>query len=176
MIANLADKDFDDKGEMARSGIVQVALLNELNDLDYYNESFPKSLANDFGTDIVYPMVKNAGLSIPDALSTYTEHIAFQVARSARMLKHGEQPVSSKLLVTGGGALNDFLVEKISHLLKNEGIETVVPDPVLINFKEAMIMGFIGVLRWRQEYNVLASVTGAARNSIGGALWSGEEA
>ena len=52
----------------------------------------------------------------------------------------------------------------------------VIPDPKLVSYKEALIMAFIGVLRWRQEYNVLSSVTGAARDSIGGALWTGQEA
>ncbi len=60
--------------------------------------------------------------------------------------------------------------------LKKLNIEVVVPDKKLVNFKEALIMAFIGVLRWRQEYNVLSSVTGASRASIGGALWTGQEA
>jgi anhydro-N-acetylmuramic acid kinase len=178
MIANLADKDFDDKGEMARAGLVHVGLLNELNELDYYRQSFPKSLANDFGTDVVFPLIKKAGLSVTDALSTYTEPIAFQVSHSLDQIKAAPSQSGQvfKLLITGGGAFNQYLVERISELVKNKGIETIVPEQVLVNFKEAMIMAFIGVLRWRQEYNVLATVTGAARDSIGGALWSGEEA
>ena len=82
----------------------------------------------------------------------------------------------TKLLVTGGGAFNTFLIQRISQELKGKGIEVVVPDDDLVEFKEALIMGFIGVLRWRQEYNVLSSVTGALRNSIGGAVWIGQEA
>jgi anhydro-N-acetylmuramic acid kinase len=46
----------------------------------------------------------------------------------------------------------------------------------VINYKEALVMALIGVLRWRQEYNVLSSVTGAIRDSIGGAVWIGQEA
>jgi anhydro-N-acetylmuramic acid kinase len=51
-----------------------------------------------------------------------------------------------------------------------------VPDAGLANYKEALIMALMGVLRWRQEYNVLHSVTGATRDSIGGAVWIGQEA
>ena len=63
----------------------------------------------------------------------------------------------------------------LSEQLSTIGIDVTVPDAALINYKEALIMAFIGVLRWRQEYNVLASVTGAERNSIGGALWTGQD-
>ena len=80
------------------------------------------------------------------------------------------------MLVTGGGALNTFLVERLEKKLKPLNIEVIVPDDKLVNFKEALIMALIGVLRWREEYNVLSSVTGASRDSIGGALWLGQEA
>ena len=81
----------------------------------------------------------------------------------------------TKLLITGGGAFNLLLVERLSFLLKEQLIELIVPDAKLIEYKEALIMALIGVLRWREEVNVLSSVTGAAQNSIGGALWLGTE-
>lgn len=177
MLANDAGKPFDEDGKMAASGNVHDELLNQLNKLAYYSQPYPKSLANDFGTDIVYPLIKSAGLSIPDAIRTFSEHVALQICNALSSLNI-QQPVpgNKKLLVTGGGALNTFLVNRLSELLRVENIEVVVPDTKLVNYKEALIMAFIGVLRWRQEYNVLASVTGASRNSIGGALWTGQEA
>lgn len=177
MLANDAGKPFDENGEIAASGMVHEGLLEQLNSLEYYRLPYPKSLANDFGTDIVYPLIKSAGLSIPDALRTYSEHIALQICNAFFSLNN-QQPVpgNKKLLVTGGGAHNKFLIKRLAELLKAENIEVVVPDTKLVNYKEALIMAFIGVLRWRQEYNVLASVTGASRNSIGGALWIGQEA
>lgn len=177
MLANDAGKPFDEDGKMAASGNLHDELLNQLNKLAYYSQPYPKSLANDFGTDIVYPLIKSAGLSIPDAIRTFSEHVALQICNALSSLNI-QQPVpgNKKLLVTGGGALNTFLVKRLSELLRVENIEVVVPDTKLVNYKEALIMAFIGVLRWRQEYNVLASVTGASRNSIGGALWTGQEA
>lgn len=177
MLANDAGKPFDEDGKMAASGNVHDELLNQLNKLAYYSQPYPKSLANDFGTDVVYPLIKSAGLSTPDAIRTFSEHVALQICNALSSLNI-QQPVpgNKKLLVTGGGALNTFLVNRLSELLRVENIEVVVPDTKLVNYKEALIMAFIGVLRWRQEYNVLASVTGASRNSIGGALWTGQEA
>ncbi|MEP6750283.1 MAG: anhydro-N-acetylmuramic acid kinase [Bacteroidota bacterium] len=173
-------KAYDDEGKMAATGIVQEALLAQLNKLDYYQQSFPKSLANDFGTGVVYPLIQQYKLSVPDALRTYVEHIAAQIADAARKLlsnADGEpKNDNQQLLITGGGALNIFMVERISEQLKILSIETVVPDKQLVNYKEALVMALIGILRWREEYNVLSSVTGAARNSINGALWLGGEA
>ncbi|MBS1760835.1 MAG: anhydro-N-acetylmuramic acid kinase [Bacteroidetes bacterium] len=174
MLANDAGKAYDDKGQIAASGSVNIALLEKLNNLEYYKQAFPKSLANDFGTDVVYPLIKNAHINEADALATYCEHIALQI-KKAIQANHKFSEKKSNLLVTGGGAHNSFLIEKLTNYLSTLNIQVVVPDDAMINFKEALIMAFIGVLRWRQENNVLASVTGASRDSIGGALWTGHE-
>ena len=179
MLANNAGKDYDAGGEMAASGSVNIILLEKLNDLAYYNQSYPKSLANDFGTDVIYPMIRDLVCSIVDRLRTFVEHISIQIKRaiiSVQLFTSDLVPTGSVLLATGGGALNAFLIERLNCHLKDLKIEVAVPDERLINYKEALIMAFIGVLRWRQEYNVLSSVTGAARDSIGGALWTGQEA
>lgn len=177
MLANEAGKEYDEDGQLAASGSVSQSLLDKLNQLDYYQKPFPKSLANDFGTDTVYPIIKSAGLSTADALRTYCEHIAFQTDKAILgRSNYKRQTINSKLLTTGGGAHNKFLINLLAEKLREQDVDVMVPDAALINYKEALIMAFIGVLRWRQEYNVLASVTGAVRNSIGGALWTGQEA
>ena len=176
-------KEYDDGGQIAATGTAQKELLEKLNSLDYYKQTYPKSLANDFGTNIVYPVIKNTGIEIKDALRTYTEHIIFQIknaiinlvnqhetTRPERLLK------TQQLLATGGGAFNSFLIQGLKESLKELEIEVIVPENKLVNFKEALIMAFIGVLRWRQEYNVLSTATGAIRDSVGGALWTGQEA
>ena len=175
LLAAEAGKDMDEGGAMAASGNIHHGLLGQLNELDYYRQPWPKSLANDFGTDKVYPLIKTAGLSLADALCTYTEHIAIQTAEAVMAIQQQEKKENSRLLVTGGGAFNDHLLQRLDAHLSQLGVTTILPDPGLINYKEALIMAFIGVLRWRQEYNVLASVTGATRDSIGGALWTGQE-
>lgn len=181
MLAAIAGKDYDDRGEMARRGNTDENLLQQLNSLNYYKEPFPKSLANEFGTDVVYPMIRESANDAHDALRTYIEHIVVQITESIRNVQRS-MPLATginaqcSMLVTGGGAFNDFLVERLKEQLKELNVELVVPDEKLVKYKEAMIMAFMGVLRWRQEYNVLSSVTGATRDSIGGALWIGQEA
>jgi anhydro-N-acetylmuramic acid kinase len=176
MLAGNVGKEYDEGGQMAESGKINQELLNKLNELEYYKQPHPKSLANDFGTDVVYPMIKNTGYEMHDALRTYVEHIVIQIRNAiirATVLSSG---TDSSMLVTGGGAFNSFLIERLIDELKELQIEVVIPEENLIKYKEALIMAFIGVLRWRQEYNILSSVTGAVRDSIGGALWIGQEA
>jgi anhydro-N-acetylmuramic acid kinase len=81
-----------------------------------------------------------------------------------------------QIMVTGGGAFNQFLISRISKYLKEVNFEIYIPDEEVVVYKEALIMGLLGVLRWREQYTTISSVTGASRNSIGGALWLGTEA
>lgn len=177
MLANETGKEYDEEGQLAAAGSIDEKLLNELNSLSYYREPYPKSLANDFGTDVVYPLIKKSNSNTNDALRTYTEHIALQIKNAITAIHHSPLTThDSRILITGGGAFNHFLVERISDQLNSLNVSVVIPDEKLVKYKEALIMALIGVLRWRQEYNVLSSVTGASRDSIGGALWNGQEA
>ncbi len=159
----------DKGGALAASGRVDEELLQQLNALPYYDLPWPKSLGNEFGVQTVLPLIQARGLSTADALRTYVEHIAEQVARA---VGDGHK-ADAKMLVTGGGVHNTFLVERLKAKLE---VMLVVPDKDLVDYKEAIIMALMGVLRWREENNVLASVTGASRDSIGGAVWIGQEA
>ena len=176
MLALDAGMEYDDGGKMAAQGVVQNELLEKLNTLEYYQQAYPKSLSNDFGTDTVYPAVKKSNLSTHDALRTYTEHIAIQIKNAIAGLKSEKRETGNgKLLITGGGAFNTFLIERLADILKELNVEIVIPDEKLVKYKEALIMALIGVLRWREKTNVLASVTGAAHDSVGGAMWMGQE-
>ena len=176
LLAAEEGKEYDEGGSMAATGQVHEDLLQKLNALPYYGQAYPKSLANSFGTDEVYPLVLAYGLSTSDALRTVVEHIVQQVtaAIAGEAGKHYSGPL--KLLITGGGAFNTFLVEQLAAALSPSGVEVVVPERGLVQYKEALVMALIGVLRWRQENTILSSVTGAQRDSIGGALWIGQEA
>ena len=169
-------KEYDEDGQLAATGRVHTGLLEALNQLDYYCQPYPKSLANEFGTGVVYPLVSKYGLPVQDALRTYVAHLCSQIRLAVQETDRETAPLngSRQLLVTGGGALNGFVIAELRSALGALGIEVVVPEQKLVLYKEAVIMGLIGVLRWREEVNVLASVTGARNDSIGGALWLGD--
>ncbi len=149
-------------------------LLQKLNDLEYYSLPHPKSLANSFGTDIVYPLIKDFNLSTENALATYAEHIAIQIKNSLQPYFSNSQV--QQLMITGGGAFNKYLISRIEKHLQEINFEVFIPEEEVVNYKEALIMALLGTLRWREQYTVLSSVTGATRNSIGGALWLGTDA
>ena len=175
MLSQLVSKPFDENGEIASSGRINESLLEELNALSYYELDYPKSLKNEFGTEIVFPLIQAHGLSVEDALATYVEHISIKIAAAIEMMhqKQNAEPTNQKIMITGGGAFNVYLISRIEFHLLPFSIEVVVPEKRIVEFKEALIMALLGVLRWREEVTVMSSVTGASRSSIGGALWMG---
>ena len=50
-----------------------------------------------------------------------------------------------------------------------------IKEENLSELNKTICVAFMGILRWREEYNFLSSVTGAKRSSIGGAIWLGQE-
>jgi len=167
LLASKKDLKYDKGGLIAKSGSLNEQLFNQLNQLDYYKQSYPKSLNNSFGTEQVMNIIDGYSISLEDKLNTYTEHIAYQISNNINQLV--ETP--SNLLVTGGGAYNTYLIDRIKYYL-NKQIILTIPDATTVEYKEAIIMAFIAVLRVLNKPNVLASVTGAKRNSINGCIWN----
>jgi len=153
---------YDDKGSIARTGTISAELLSKLNALDFYQKTYPKSLGFEFVKEVVLPMMEKYSISIEDKLRTFTEHVAFQIAAALPSEK-------GSLLVTGGGAYNDFLIERTQFYLPE--MQVVIPDAKTIEFKEALIFALLGVLKLRNEINVLASVTGAKQDHCSGVIY-----
>jgi anhydro-N-acetylmuramic acid kinase len=167
------EKGFDENGALASKGNLNEKLLALLNDKTYYQQSFPKSLSNEFGLNELLPLIFRQNLSTQDALRTYVEHIVVQISKSLNQLKNSITDRSGlRLLVTGGGTHNSFLVDRLKDKMSDTGIELVIPSEKIIDYKEALIIALMGALRWREDNNVMHSVTGAAKDSINGAVWS----
>jgi len=161
--ANQLGLNYDDKGKISRTGKINTDLLTQLNSLDFYLQIFPKSLGFEFVKGTILPLIERFEIPVENKLRTFTEHVALQTAL-ALPNKNG------RMLATGGGAYNDFLVERIqSHLPK---MEIIIPSPKVLEFKEALIFALLGVLKLRGEINVLSSVTGAKMNHSSGIVYS----
>jgi anhydro-N-acetylmuramic acid kinase len=173
MLAQKMDLAYDNEGLISSQGRLNEDLLQKLNALEYYKLPAPKSLANSFGTDIVYPLLNSFNMNVEDTLCTYIEHICVQIKNSLQAFKEDKVQY---LFITGGGAFNTFLIKRLQKNLDEINFEIVIPSNEVIKYKEALIMALLGALRWREQYTVLSSATGASRNSIGGALWLGSEA
>ena len=165
-LANQMGKPYDESGQIARSGKIDQPLLDTLNALKYFNLSYPKSLGYEWFLSEVLPIINNSDISIEDKMCTAVEHEAMQIGN---VLKK-EFNLLGTVLITGGGAFNKFLIERIKFHTPSQ-FKIVVPDANTIDYKEAIIFAFMGVLRDREEINCLASVTGALQDSCGGEMF-----
>jgi anhydro-N-acetylmuramic acid kinase len=155
-------KEYDPEGALARSGSVNNKLLAALNDDPYYRKSIPKSLSNEYVQQHFMPYFNKINCSPEDKLRTATEHIAQQLANAFSGQDKGS------VLVTGGGAYNTFLTACLVNLTDHE---VIVPGHMLIDFKEALVFAFMGVLRKRGEINCLSTATGARKDSCCGVVF-----
>jgi anhydro-N-acetylmuramic acid kinase len=145
LLAKQEGKTFDESGNMARAGKLDEETLRILNQLEYYHQPYPKSLANSFGTDVVFPLVYGTS-EVPDELRTYTEHIALQIRLAVELLQKNfkMESATKRMMVTGGGAHNQFLVERLRDHLSRVNVQAELPELRIIDYKEALIMGLIG--------------------------------
>ena len=154
---------YDEDGQLARKGKVNNHLLQKLNNLDFYSNTPPKTLGREWVFDKVIPLIEEQELSVQDALATFTEHIAIQIAEVI------ENDSKQYLLITGGGGYNKYLIERINNL---SDIIVKIPDSITIEFKEALIFALLGFLKSEGRDNILSSVTGAAEDHSSGILFS----
>jgi anhydro-N-acetylmuramic acid kinase len=161
-IAAMEGKEYDEGGMLARKGKVIESLLAKWNAIPFYKEALPKSLGREFFETYYKEDLLPNEHSVEDLMRTSVEHIAMQISGFI------ESKSILQILVTGGGAFNEFLIERLRDL---SSAEIHIPSPEVIQFKEAIIFGFLGVLRLSGEVNTLSSVTGASKDSVGGAIW-----
>ena len=161
--ANKLGMDYDDKGNISKTGICNQGLLSQLNALDFYQKKHPKSLGFEFVKETILPIIESYPIPIEDKLNTFTEHIALQIAL-ALPNKNGS------LFITGGGAYNNFLMDRIQFHLPE--MKIIIPSAKILEFKEALIFALLGVLKLRGEINVLSSVTGAKKDHSSGMIYS----
>ncbi|HXH18461.1 MAG TPA: anhydro-N-acetylmuramic acid kinase [Chitinophagales bacterium] len=172
-LAKNAGREYDEDGNLARSGSLNQHLLDELNSSWYYEKDYPKSMSGGWVSKVMLPVVNHHAIPNEDKLRTLVEHIAVQLGRAFQRVMDKEKVNISRadrMLATGGGALNKYLIERISEKVP---VTVVVPDEQTVKFKEALMIGLMGVLRVNNEINCLSSVTGAERDSIGGTIYQG---
>ncbi|WP_055435284.1 anhydro-N-acetylmuramic acid kinase [Lacinutrix algicola] len=153
---------YDDKGAFAKEGALNTNLLNELNNLQFYKETYPKSLGLEWVNEIIFPLINSYNLSVKDVLRTFVEHVAIQISNVLNIKQN------ASVLITGGGVFNLFLMSRIEDLCYNT---IKIPSKEIIEFKEALIFGFLGVLKLRGESNCLSSITGAKKDHSSGVIF-----
>lgn len=158
---------FDKGGKLAKKGKINKELWNKLNSLEYYKLPFPKSTGYEWFSKKVIPIIEATNDNVENLLHTCIHHICQQIAIQVLPIFPHKK---SSMLVTGGGALNNFLIETLQLKLGNQ-VKLVPTNKTLIEFKEALIFALMGVLRVENKVNALSSVTGAKRDTSGGVIF-----
>ncbi|MGM0504254.1 MAG: anhydro-N-acetylmuramic acid kinase [Bacteroidota bacterium] len=160
-LANKLNKPFDIDGKAGQLGITDSNLLNQLNQIDFYQRPYPKSLGKEWIDEFILPVLTRSALQINDQISTFYDHISDQIT-SVISGNPGK-----KILVTGGGAYNKYLIERIRAKTQTQ---IIIPSKNIIEYKEALIFGLLGVLRLNRKINCLSTVTGAKVSSSSGII------
>lgn len=161
-LSNQVGKEYDFNGEIGKQGSICNELLEKLNDLEYYKVDFPKSLGREWFELNIMTLINTPDIKLEDKLRTSYEHIANQIVKTTNKIN------GKNLLITGGGAKNMFLIDLIKQK-SNKNV--IIPDSQTIDFKEALIFAFLGVLFIEEQQSALSTVTGARTNSISGCFY-----
>ena len=159
-LSNKIGHSFDKDGELAKQGKIDGDLILKLEELDFYKKEFPKSLGVEDFNHWYKPLFDNCKASLNDQLFTSGTHLC----RTIKNIFNFDR--NDSLLITGGGAHNKFWINKLKELK----VKAVVPDLKLIDFKEALIFSLLGVLKVRNEINILSSVTGGSKDLSSGVI------
>ena len=159
-LSNKIGHSFDKNGEIAKQGKLNEDLILKLEELDFYNKEFPKSLGIEDFNHWYKPLFDNCKASINDQLFTSGTHLCRTIKNIFNFDKN------DTLLITGGGAYNKFWISKLKELEVN----AVIPETKLIDFKEGLIFSLLGVLKLRNEINILSSVTGSSKDLSSGVI------
>lgn len=154
--------NYDDKGKISSKGTINIDLLKKLNSIDFYNLKHPKSLGLEWVKTEIIPLIDSFQLETKGILRTFIEHIAIQITKEI------DSQNNKSILITGGGAYNVFLIDRLQNLTK---ANVVIPEKTIVEYKEAIIFGFLGVLKLRNEINCLSSVTGSYKDHSSGKIY-----
>ncbi len=164
VLNRLVDKiglSMDKDGALGKEGQVIQPLLDELNTLAYYQLDAPKSLAQEWVECSFQPIIdRYAGQHLADIVRTCYQHMALIISKELNSYAKG-----GKILFTGGGVLNVFLMDLIKQYCSGQ---IVIPDRQIIDYKEALVFALLGALRLNGESNCLKTVTGADRSCSSG--------
>jgi anhydro-N-acetylmuramic acid kinase len=153
---------FDQDGVLSKKGTVNLDLLNQLNQMSFYNKLGPKSLGIEFVKSKVIPLIDSHILNPKDILRTYIEHISDQISKSIGSY------FNDRILISGGGTYNNTLIDSIKTKVKSK---VIVPDSQIIDYKEALIFAYMGLLKSKEKINCLKSVTGAIKDHSSGKIF-----
>ena len=164
-------QSYDDGGRLAAAGRVSPELLGYMLDDGYLRRRPPKTTGREaYGPDYVARLLRRAEeLSVPlgDALATATRFTAECIAAAVR--DFAPQP-PAKLIVGGGGCMNQTLMGHIAALLPGCAVMTNEALGYDSNAKEAVAFAILANEAVFAHYNNAPSATGAKHPVVMGRI------
>jgi anhydro-N-acetylmuramic acid kinase len=166
---------FDRGGELARAGELQAEILQAVNKVPYFSRKSPKSIDNQWIQQNILPLYQRVGIPVEDRIHTACEQLAMETGRQVALHLSGlSENTPYSMLVSGGGAHNSYLLERIQAHLPHE-LTLYVPPKEIVDYKEALLMALMGLFRLERRKNCLQSATGAVADSTGGSIYWGSK-
>ena len=161
------NQPYDKEGAFAKSGSVNMELLQAMLKDEYFTKMPPKSTGREyFNTAWLDSYLQDfQGISDADIQRTLLELTATTIANEANRLR------VERLIICGGGAKNSFLMQRLDALCRAE-VAKSDDYGVSSDFLEAMIFSWLAYKRVHRETVNLKSVTGAKKNAILGAYYA----
>jgi len=165
---------FDPEGQVAARGTVIPALLAEALAHPYFRQKPPKSTGReDFGASFCERFLNWQEAYIDDLVATAAELTIVSVADAVSLCLTPPARDGDRLIVGGGGAHNQTLMQGLARRLPHVTVTTTQPYGIPPDAKEAMLMAS---LAWAHVHGVpgnLPEVTGARASAVLGAATPG---
>jgi anhydro-N-acetylmuramic acid kinase len=151
---------FDRDGERARAGKVNAALLDKLLADPYYRREPPKSCGREqYGAEFV----RGAGIEIATAAELTARTVALAIER---------YPDTREVIVSGGGAHNVYLMERLAAIIPAR-VTTTAEFGIGVDAKEAILFALLAHRTFQGRAGNLPSATGACKPVILGKISRG---
>jgi anhydro-N-acetylmuramic acid kinase len=165
-VAREFGQEYDKDGEIAEQGSIDYDLLSDLNSIEYYAAPYPKSLGREWINKNFWYRVRNSDAENKDRMKTLVDHIGVQIGNNIEGLAE-KDPTTLRVLTTGGGAFNKAL---IGHIQSHTDAQIIVPEDLVVHYKEALAFALMGILRVLNQSTIIAAYTGADEDSVAGDL------
>jgi anhydro-N-acetylmuramic acid kinase len=153
MVIDALAPPYDRNGEQARAGRVSQALLEQLLDDPYYRREPPKACGREqFGTEFV----ERTGIDVTTATELTVRTIALAI---------GKYPATEEAIVSGGGAHNSYMMERLAAVLKPR-VTTSAEFGIDVDSKEAILFAVLAHATHQRRAGNLPSATGARKPAI----------
>lgn len=155
------DKDYDKDAEIAKKGLINQNLLNELLNHPFFSYQLPKTTGPElFNLTYLETAIKNVGLNDltkEDVMATLNKFTAVSVANAIQQSIHDLS--KAVIYISGGGAHNPLLVENLISLLPNTPVKKMEELGVSADAKEALLFAVLANETVAGNYQVFGEGT-----------------